>query len=94
MSADKELWKTGKSAKNSEDKKSDDEDTLDLSSPSPESDTDEEINLERIEEDTLPDDDNWLPPIIGPWALKRRLLEGGEGALNRIESLSREHSAG
>ena len=65
MSADKELWKTGKSAKNSEDKKSDDEDTLDLSSPSPESDTDEEINLERIEEDTLPDDDNWLPPLIG-----------------------------
>ena len=65
MSADKELWKTGKSAKNSEDKKSDDEDTLDLSSPSPESDTDEEINLERIEEGTLPDDDNWLPPIVG-----------------------------
>jgi len=65
VSADKELWKTGKSAKNSEDKKSDDEDTLDLSSPSPESDTDEEINLERIEEDTLPDDDNWLPPLIG-----------------------------
>jgi len=65
VSADKELWKTGKSAKNSEDKKSDDEDTLDLSSPSPESDTDEEINLERIEEGTLPDDDNWLPPIVG-----------------------------
>ena len=37
--------------------------------------------------------DFWLPPIIGPWALKRRLLEGGTGALNRIESLSREHSA-
>ena len=37
--------------------------------------------------------DFWLPPIIGPWALKRRLLEGGAGALDRIESLSQEHSA-
>ena len=48
MSADKELWKTGKSAKDSEDNESGDEDTLDLSSPSPESGT-EEINLEKIE---------------------------------------------
>ena len=37
--------------------------------------------------------DFWLPPIIGPWALKRRLLEGGAGTLDRIESLSQEHSA-
>ena len=37
--------------------------------------------------------DFWLPPIIGPWALKRRLLEGGAGALDRIESLSQEYSA-
>jgi len=37
--------------------------------------------------------DFWLPPIIGPWALKRRLLEGGVGALDRIESLSQEYSA-
>ena len=37
--------------------------------------------------------DFWLPPIIGPWALKKRLLEGGTGAINRIESLSQERSA-
>lgn len=37
--------------------------------------------------------DFWLPPIIGPWALKKRLLEGGAGAINRIESLSQERSA-
>ncbi|MEE3197251.1 MAG: SRPBCC family protein [Pseudomonadota bacterium] len=37
--------------------------------------------------------DFWLPPIIGPWVLKKRLLEGGTGAINRIESLSQERSA-
>lgn len=35
--------------------------------------------------------DFWLPPLIGPWVLKRRLLEGGTRAMNRIEALSLEH---
>ena len=66
MSADKELWKSGKSAKDSEHDESDEEDTLDLSAPSPESGTDEEMNLEKIEEAApLPDDGKWLPPVIG-----------------------------
>ena len=54
MSGDKELWKTGKSVKNDGDEAEDD-DTLDLSSPSP--DTDENIG-KTLEE---PEEDNWLP---------------------------------
>ena len=53
MSADKELWKTGKSVKDDSDETEDD-DTLDLSSPSPDTDKDEKA-LEELEED------NWLP---------------------------------
>ena len=45
MGADEELWKTGKSAKSSENDVVDEDDTLDLSSPSPESDKDEAIDL-------------------------------------------------
>lgn len=32
----------------------------------------------------------WVPPVVGPWLLKRRLLEGGERAINRIERLALE----
>lgn len=34
--------------------------------------------------------DFWVPPLIGPWVLKRRLTRGGTGAINRIERLARE----
>ena len=51
MSADKELWKTGKSVKD-DGGETEDDDTLDLSSPSP--DTEEDI--EKVLEE-----DNWLP---------------------------------
>ena len=51
MSADKELWKTGKSVKD-DGGETEDDDTLDLSTPSP--DTDEDI--EKVLEE-----DNWLP---------------------------------
>ncbi len=34
--------------------------------------------------------DFWVPPLIGPWVLKRRLTRGGVGAINRIERLARE----
>ena len=63
MSADEELWKTGKSAKYSEDDKVEEDDTLDLSAPSPDSDSAEEIDLERMDDSI--EDDNWLPPAIG-----------------------------
>ena len=63
MGADEELWKTGKSAKNSEDEKVEEDDTLDLSAPSPDSDSAEEIDLERMDDSI--EDDNWLPPAIG-----------------------------
>jgi len=63
VSADEELWKTGKSAKYSEDDKAEEDDTLDLSAPSPDSDSAEEIDLERMDDSI--EDDNWLPPAIG-----------------------------
>jgi len=30
----------------------------------------------------------WVPPIIGPWILQRRLKRGGEAAVGRIERLA------
>jgi hypothetical protein len=30
----------------------------------------------------------WVPPVVGPWLLKRRLREGGVRALTRIERLA------
>lgn len=33
--------------------------------------------------------DFWVPPIIGPWYLKRTLRRGGTAAINRIERLAR-----
>ena len=66
MGADEELWKTGKSAKSSENDEVEEEDTLDLSAPSPESEKDGEIDLEKINDSkTSAEDDNWLPPAIG-----------------------------
>lgn len=32
--------------------------------------------------------DFWVPPVIGPWALKRSLMRGGETAITRIERLA------
>ena len=66
MSADEELWKTGKSAKSSENDIVEEDDTLDLSAPSPESDRDNEIDLEKIDDSKASvEDDNWLPSAIG-----------------------------
>ncbi len=36
--------------------------------------------------------DFWVPPLIGPWALKQRLVNGGGRAVNRIERLARGDS--
>ncbi len=32
--------------------------------------------------------DFWVPPLIGPWILQRRLKRGGEAAVGRIERLA------
>jgi hypothetical protein len=34
--------------------------------------------------------DFWVPPVIGPWYLKRTLAKGGVNAVNRIERLARQ----
>ena len=36
--------------------------------------------------------DFWVPPIIGPWILQRRLARGGAAAVDRIERLAQELS--
>src|SRR5690606_21084167 len=33
--------------------------------------------------------DFWVPPLIGPWIMKRELRQGGERAIYRIERLAR-----
>jgi hypothetical protein len=38
--------------------------------------------------------DFWVPPVIGPWVLKRELRAGGERALYRIERLARGEPTG
>ena len=34
--------------------------------------------------------DFWVPPVLGPWYLKRTLLRGGGDAIDRIERLAQE----
>jgi Polyketide cyclase / dehydrase and lipid transport len=34
----------------------------------------------------------WVPPIVGPWILQRKLQSGGEKAVERIERLAQELS--
>ena len=66
MSADKELWKTGKTVEDSEKEETGDDDTLDLSSPSPDTGSDgEEIDLDKIEDSEQTDEEDWLPPLLG-----------------------------
>ncbi|NNF17172.1 MAG: SRPBCC family protein [Gammaproteobacteria bacterium] len=35
----------------------------------------------------------WMPPLIGPYLVKRRLKQGGEDAITRIEVLAKERIA-
>lgn len=37
--------------------------------------------------------DFWVPPVVGPWLLKRTLLKGGARAVDRIERLAQELEA-
>jgi hypothetical protein len=32
--------------------------------------------------------DFWVPPIVGPWYLKRTLMRGGSRAIQRIENIA------
>lgn len=36
--------------------------------------------------------DFWVPPVVGPWFLKRTLMKGGTTAVNRIERLARKEA--
>ena len=38
--------------------------------------------------------DFWVPPLIGPWILERRLQRGGAAAVDRIERLAQELASG
>ena len=38
--------------------------------------------------------DFWVPPVIGPWIIKRRLESGGADAVARIEDLARQMTVG
>ncbi|MDJ0711267.1 MAG: hypothetical protein QNJ14_12785 [Woeseiaceae bacterium] len=35
----------------------------------------------------------WVPPAIGPWMIKRKLLKDGASAIDRIEEVAREYAA-
>ncbi len=37
--------------------------------------------------------DFWIPPVLGPWAVKRSLKRGAEGAVERLELFAREIAA-
>ena len=58
MSADKELWKTGKSTEDVDGEETRDGGMLGLSSPSPDTDDNDEVIEKTLNE---PDEDNWLP---------------------------------
>lgn len=38
--------------------------------------------------------DFWLPPFVGPWFLRRTLLQGGVSAVERIEQLAQQLDSG
>jgi hypothetical protein len=38
--------------------------------------------------------DFWLPPFVGPWFLKRTLMRGAPAAIEQIEHLAQQASAG
>lgn len=61
MASNEELWKTGDSTSNTVNKKGGNEDTLDLSAPSPETDNEEE-KIDLSKNDEL-DEDNWAIPL-------------------------------
>ncbi len=36
----------------------------------------------------------WLPPFVGPWFLKRTLMQGAPAAIDQIEALARQEDLG
>ena len=65
VSSEDELWKSGKSDEKTGNEKNEEEDTLDLSSPSPEKNNDSELDLTplAIPEDENNSEDNWTAPL-------------------------------
>lgn len=35
----------------------------------------------------------WVPPVVGPYFIKRSLRDGGEDAVDRIEAMAQKHQA-
>ena len=64
VSSEDELWKSGKSDEKTTNEKNEEQDTLDLSSPSPEKNDDSELNLTplAVPEDENSSEDNWTSP--------------------------------
>ena len=65
VSSDEELWKSGKSDEKITEDSKDDEDTLDLSAPSPESNDDLDLSPLAVteKEKNTTEDDNWAIPL-------------------------------
>ena len=65
VSSEDELWKSGKSDEKTTNEKNEEQDTLDLSSPSPEKNDDSELNLTplAVPEDENSSEDNWTAPL-------------------------------
>ncbi len=64
VSSDEELWKSGKSDENITDQSKDDEDTLDLSAPSPEINSNDDLDLSPLAITEEEKEDNWAMPLI------------------------------
>ena len=64
VSSEDELWKSGKSDEKTANERNEEQDTLDLSSPSPEKNDDSELNLTplAVPEDENSSEDNWTAP--------------------------------
>ena len=64
VSSDEELWKSGKPDGKITSELKEDEDTLDLSAPSPESDNGDDLDLSPLAVTEEEEEDNWAMPLI------------------------------
>ena len=64
VSSDEELWKSGKSDENVTDQAKEEEDTLDLSAPSPEISNNDDLDLSPLAISEEEKEDNWAMPLI------------------------------
>ena len=66
MSSEDELWKSGKSDDNTAEISVEEDDTLDLSSPSPEVSNDSDLDLRPLAISKEDLEDSWTPPPVIP----------------------------